>query len=260
MNEQMKERVPYQEIDYLALKDLRMDHYQRNTNQQRVKDMAADFDENRVMVLLVSYRDGQYFLIDGGHRRSTMLQLGYTHALCIVLRGLTYEREAYYFRMQDKNNQRPSHPEKFQAGIEEKDEQHVAINEIVRKYDFAIGRSKNSIQSIKELFNICEMYGVQTLDTVLQLIRETWDGATLALRRESLIGLAEFVHRFGRVEFVERMRQRDIYTIWRKFKELYANALGSTTAPARNAFCASLVHFYNKGLQRNSRRYLKMEG
>ena len=42
-------------------------YYQRNLNANRVKRIAAEFDERIANAPKVSYRDGHYYVFDGQH-------------------------------------------------------------------------------------------------------------------------------------------------------------------------------------------------
>ena len=256
----MKEKNTNPNIDVLPLATMILEDYQRDLDLEWAKAIADNFSEDMVGPLVVHLNeDGQYAVLDGSHRRWAMMTLNHTDAFCLVLTGMTYEERAAYFRKQNKSRKQPTTYDDFKAGLKEKDPVCMAINSVAAKNDFTIGKNAGQLRSIQMLILICKTYGVMVLDSVLKLIGDTWRDEHLALRREFLGGVAEFVKRFGPADFVERMSNCDVRRIWRTYNELCTNAIVSTAASMRKAFCFSLVQHYNAGLRRNSPRFLRME-
>jgi len=71
--------------------------FQRPISSAQVEKITSNFDENRLGVLTVSYRDGVYYIVDGACRVHVMRNLDYTHAYAVILTGLTYSQEAKLF-------------------------------------------------------------------------------------------------------------------------------------------------------------------
>ena len=253
-----------QTIQMLPVSELRTCGYQRTTNTAQVDKIAASFDEAKLGMIVVSERDGQYHLLDGAHRTAALRKLGYTHAMCIVLRGLTYKDEADYFRSQNQNVRPLTKYNLFKAGLESGDRVCVRIDEICRANGYIVSMSSrgfNNISAIYALTTICAVYGYSCLDATLKLLRNTWEGVNNATRREFLVGVAEFVHRFGPAQFAERMRYKNIAAIWQDYLAETSHSNRQTCDPAmRKAFCRVLVRHYNKGLASNSKKRLEMEG
>lgn len=259
----MIEKTTNQAIRLLPLGALQVGGYQRPTNTAQVEKIAAHFDEAKLGLPIVSARDGQYHLLDGAHRVAALRKIGYTHALCNVLSGLTYRDEAEYFRTQNQNTRQLTKYNLFKAGLESGDELCVEIDRITRANGFAVGmsfRSFNNISAIYALTTVCTVYGYGTLDETLKLLRATWEGINNVTRREFLVGTAEFVHRFGPANFAERMRLKSIAEIWQDYLAESSHSNRTSSDPAmRKAFCRVLVRHYNKGLSANSRKRLIME-
>lgn len=253
-----------QTIKTLPVGELLTGGYQRPTNPAQVEKIAAGFDEAKLGLPIVSERGGKYHLLDGAHRTAALRKLGYTHAKCIVLSGLTYAEEAEYFRTQNQNSRPLTKYNLFKAGLESGDEMCVKIDRITRANGFVVGMSNrnfNNISAIYALTTICTVYGYETLDKTLKLIRSTWDGVGSVTRREFLVGVADFVHRFGRVNFAERMRFKSIAEVWQDYlAETTRSPRLSSDPTMRRAFCRVLVRHYNKGLSGKSRQRLVMEG
>ena len=260
----MIEKATNQTLKLLPIGELQVGGYQRPTNTAQVEKIAAHFDEAKLGLPIVSARDGKYHLLDGAHRVAALRKIGYTHALCIVITGLSYQDEADYFRTQNQNSRPLTKYNLFKAGLESGDEMCVQIDRITRANGFMVGMSANRfnyIAAIYSLTTICTVYGYEVLDTTLALIRATWDGINNATRREFLVGIAEFVNRYGTVKFAERMRFKNLATIWQDYLVETGHANRQASDPMmRKAFCRVLVRHYNQGLNPNSKNRLTMEG
>ena len=196
-----------QHIEHVELSKCVPTEYQRLTSEIQVKKIAGGFKEAKLGVLTVSLRDGKYHIIDGLHRAKALKILGYTHAPCIVLTGLTYEQEADFFRKQNENKRIITTFDDFKAGLEAKDEMCLNINKILNENEFQIGRGGFfKISSIHALFTIVKDFGYDTLNDTLFLLANTWSDIKQASRSEFLLGTAEFVYRYGIAEFSERLK------------------------------------------------------
>ena len=151
--------------------------------------------------------------------------------------------------------------EHFWLGLASDDETCVRIYQIVRSHGFHFGydnRNFYKIGAIKALFAIAEEYGYEVLDKTLFLIASAWCDSTEASRTESLLGVAEFVSRYGTADFIELLTGR--------FSEIYdyiqaARIRGSLFSKnARKKICRVIVDHYNRRLAQNSMSRLKWEG
>ncbi len=253
----------YQRVEELFLDDVEMCDYQRPTNDRQVANIMANFDEAKLGMPIVSERDGHYYLLDGNPRVAALRKLNYTSAKFIVLSGLTYTEEAAYFRSQNENTRPLSKFNLFRAGLEAQDNLCVNIERIVRTHGYKVSgsaRDANAITAIYTLEVVATIYGFEILNDTLALIRDTWDGVKNATNREFIVGVAEFVKRFGARDFASRMQNRRISTIWQDYLAKCPSGNRVSSDPAvRRAFCRVLVEHYNKGIPSNSKRRLRME-
>ena len=255
------EKTTNQRVASISLVKIEPSDYQRPTNTRQVANIVKNFDEAKLGTLTVSERNGKYYLIDGAHRSWALRNLGYTHVLCTVLSGLTYEQEADYFRKQNQDKRPLTPGDLFKAGLASGDIQCANINRIVRANGFRIGTGKKDffrLMSIHALYTISEDFGYKALDDTLFLLANTWSGIAKASQSESLLGVAEFVHRYGIVEFAERMHEK-FAVVWYDYCEAMRvhGSVGSSTS--RKKYCRILVEHYNKGIVHNSKKRLKWE-
>ncbi|GHU38144.1 hypothetical protein FACS1894105_11590 [Clostridia bacterium] len=254
-------KIANQRIDRVRIADFRPSNYQRTTDPKQVKNIISKFNETKLGLLTVSYRDNQIFLVDGAHRTLALRELGYTHATCLVLTGLTYDEEAEYFRLQDEDQRGMSPWNKFNAGIEAKNPVYVKINDIVKVNGFTITRSNGNfynLSSVYALFTIVADFGYDVLDNTLCLLASTWSSISRASKCECLLGTAEFVNRYGMAEFPERMR--DVFgAVWYEYTEAMRVHGSINSVTSRKKFCKILVGLYNKRLKPTNKRYLSWE-
>lgn len=126
---------------------------------------------------------------------------------------------------------------------------------------FRIGRGSQNfynIASILTLFTIVGDFGYPVLDDTLCLIANTWSGIARASQSECLLGVAEFVHRYGMADFAERMRDK-FSVVWYDYSEAMRNRGSAGSSASRKKFCRALVEQYNKGIRRNCKKYLVWE-
>jgi hypothetical protein len=252
-------RLTSQRIEHIKLSDCVPTAYQRLTDTVKLAKIIREFTEKKLGVLTVSLRDGNYYIIDGLHRSIALKRLGYTHAPCIVLTGMTYEQEADFLRKQDENKRRISTFDDFKAGIEAKDKKCLEINEILRENGFKIGRGGFfKINSLRTLFTIVNDYSYKTLDDTLFLLAHTWGDIKKASNSEILLGIAEFVSRYGVAEFSERLKNK-FSVIYYDYAEITHMRGSVTLSSPREKLCRILVEHYNKGIHANSKKRLKWE-
>jgi hypothetical protein len=264
MEEFMTYKTTNQRIEEIALDCVKMDKYQRTTKNRQVKNIAANFDEAWLGIPIVSFRGGEYYLLDGNHRIAALRKENYTHTKFIVLTGLTYEQEAKYFLSQNKNSSPLSKSNLFNAGLEAKDEMCVNIDKIARANGYKINGSQRDGDAITAIFAleiVAVVYGYDVLNDTLSLLRKTWDGVKNATNREFIVGVAEFVNRFGKRDFAARMRKQNLARIWQHYILFVQNNNRSCNDPLmRKAFCRVLVEHYNESIHPDSKDYLRLEG
>jgi hypothetical protein len=231
--------------------DLYTDEYQREVKAKRVRRIARSFDPIKAGVILVSERGGIKYLIDGNHRVSAMKTIDVAECPAIVLQGLTREQEAEYFRRQNENTGKLSHYDLFKAGLVAKDAECLEIQQIVVKNEFRLSSSSkesNRITAIHSLIRIYRQYGAATLDKTLTLIRQTWGDGRDMTKTEYLLGIAEFIKRFGMIDFAERFGDIPFASIYQRYQMLRE---GMTN---KRAFCMALTQRYNDTIHNPKKR------
>lgn len=183
--------------------------YQRTVRNNKVNHIVGNFDADIIGIILVSHRDGAYYIIDGQHRVEALRRLGSKNVLCQVLTGLTYEEEAEKFEKLNTNRTALTPINKFNARIEAKDNTALSIISSLKKYGFDCPRKTNKsddnlIGSVSSLEKIYNKNGVKHFESVLKLIRVCWNGDKRSLQASIILGLSNFLYNHS-VEMNEQL-------------------------------------------------------
>jgi hypothetical protein len=151
-----------QRIEIIPLNRVMAAAYQRTTNTKQVVRIMNNFNEAKLGVLIVSERDGNFYIVDGTHRVSALRRLGYKSAMFIVLEGLTYEQEADFFRRQNENTRQLTLYTRFKAGLESNDKLCKTINAIVERNMFVVGTNSHDFNIITAIWQELAQYRQRT--------------------------------------------------------------------------------------------------
>lgn len=181
--------------EMVSVKNLKVGVYQRVLNTSFAKEIATNFDMNKVGVITVSSRDGDFNVIDGQHRVYSARMAKVPMLMCQVLYGLTYEEEANLFVDLNGIRYKLSALDYFNAEVEAKNKEALDIKYIVEKNGMGVSRgtAKNKINAIAALSKIYKKHGKYHLDSTLQFIKLTWVGANEAFSQNMLRGVSEFI-------------------------------------------------------------------
>ena len=70
--------------------------YQRTVKQYRVDEIVREWNDRKLIPVVVSFRDGKFNVVDGQNRIAAMRQMaggGDVTVPCIIHTGMTYETE-----------------------------------------------------------------------------------------------------------------------------------------------------------------------
>ena len=179
--------------------------YQRPVNMNRVKEIVAEFDPDLVNILKVSFRDGHYYVFDGSHTLEALRIVNakeHFQVICKLYKGLTYEREAQLFALQNGNATRVGTPYKMRALERAGDTPTVQFLEATRGTGFEISpgertSKKNTIAAVCKASAVYDQLGEEQYKAMLKLIKETWDGESWSVSQNMLSGMAIFYKTFG---------------------------------------------------------------
>lgn len=249
----MKNKVTTR-YQYVDVKSLRVDAYQREIDPLRIKKIIKDFDINLLGVIVVSLRDGMMNVIDGQHRVMVCMALGIKHVMAEIKEGMTLEEEAKYFNACNGANGE-SKPLKahdvFKAKIVGKDEEALGLERIAANNGLKFGKASgtNTLVAYKTITNMYRKDGPMHIDRVLSIIKASWGGSAISFHNNILVGVSEFVKVYGfdrnysDKNFIKQMSKVDPSRLVREIKS------DTTTNVTKVKSMNSLFKYYNLGLR-----------
>lgn len=185
-------RVTY---EMLPIKDLKLGNYQRDLDMTRCKSYAADFNINMMGTIMISEREGTYYIIDGQHRVIVANLVNQNEVFCQIIKGMTYEEEAILFGKLNTKIKHLSTTSLFNSGVEGKKAEETEIAAILKGVGFKVGRTKadDTIIAILAINTVYRKYGKKHLFETLALIKNIWNGKADSLNNKIITGVSEFI-------------------------------------------------------------------
>lgn len=153
------------------------DSYQRLV-QNNIKKLMRNWNDDECQALLVSYRDGYFYIMDGQHRFVVANVKNISHLVCEVYTGLTREEEAERFAKQNDNITRLTTYDTFKANLVYKEPTDMAIKRICDKYNITVKKSNCSknLQSVSHARRIINDGGSGALEWIFSVISDAnWE-------------------------------------------------------------------------------------
>lgn len=229
--------------------------YQRPLDMARVQKIVAHFREDLLNPVKVSRRDGKYYVFDGQHTLAALKARNNGCDLtvdCKVYKGLTREREAELFSLQNGISRSVQTICKlkalYTAGDPDVKEFYDFTNYSGVRMDFTKGKAAGKIIAVAKAYKIYNEVPSKDYTEILMLIRETWDGVPDSFSTEILGGVALFYklykHEFNHRTFVNQLSKISPKIIIRE-----GRALSDKKSDAK--FAKQILDFYNYKLRSN---------
>lgn len=185
--------------------------YQRSVRESRLRELTRKWDPGLLDPLVVSYRDGKFYLVDGQHRVVIQRRMygGDFNALCKLFHGLTYEAEAELCWKLDKANEKLNAAQSTNALVEAgcdpaiMEIQHLLLT---NGFKWALGKrvpGEYEIAVVRAVTSAYHLLGSAAFDRMLRLMAGAWDGAPCSLKGGFLSGFALFLKTYE-TELVDR--------------------------------------------------------
>jgi hypothetical protein len=248
-----RQRAPNKIYTYINLEDISMPLYQRPIIKALLRKIINTFDEKYLGVLVVSYRNNKFYLVDGQHRYTAMKRKGYQDAYCEVHYNLTYEQESRMFHDLDTIKVRLNSAHAFNALLEAQDDKALAIKRITEEEGYSIsfnrGASDKKLAALSTMQAIYRNGGENSLRLILRTIMQIWDGEKESLQCTVLVGFEKF--------YSERSNDIDIRHLIQKLTKVPVNALLRNSKQYKVdrsiAFAQAIVNVYNSGKTEKNR-------
>ena len=223
-------------------------YYQRNLNANRVKRIAAEFDERIANAPKVSYRDGHYYVFDGQHTIAARKLLNNNcdlNIVCKVYSGLTEQQEALLFAQQTGVSAPLTAGAKMRAKIRGGDPEAIAFLNATNRagfgLSFAQSHAKWKIACIATAFAEYRKHGEHIYTDALRVLAEAWEGDIDSLRAEVLQGVTQFValydHEYDPIRLIRQLQRTSPVAIYRSGQAM--------TGPNYQKYMLQILKAYN---------------
>lgn len=179
--------------------------YQRPVSEKEIDALVSEWDDDKCDFLLVSYRDDKFYIIDGQHRYTAAKYKGIKELPCIILTGLTEQKEALIFSRQNRNVKKLTVFDKYRANIINGDASipevkiDMEINRICSKHNIEVkhvcGKNANEriLRSLSRAQGIVKTHGSDCLEWIIDTICKTnWNSRSNATSQNMLYMLKCF--------------------------------------------------------------------
>ena len=177
--------------------------YQRPVDEKAVDNLIKHWDDRLLDPLIVSFRDGHFYVVDGQHRISAMKRMnGSTNIMvpCKVYSGLTYEQEAELYYKLDRAKTHLTMAQSTKALLESGvNKDYTEIRRLIEVAGFhwmlekKSGAAKNEILATRAIFSSYKSLGPDAFSRMLNLLKSTWDGDPESLSAMMLSGMTLFL-------------------------------------------------------------------
>ena len=171
--------------------------YQR-VRTQNISKMAANWDAHKCKDILVSYRDGQFYVIDGANRCAAAKIAGVHTINCILYEGLTEKDEAKLFAQQDDLKQKVSTVDKFKALLVAENHVAIAIAKLCNEYSVKIRKYNTSdvavLTGFSALMHLYEHHGESGLRWVFDVIKQSGWHSVRGAYGSTIISSLEYMY------------------------------------------------------------------
>lgn len=226
--------------------------YQRPIEKKAVERLVREWDERLLDPIIVSFRDGKFYVVDGQHRIVALrLMNGGKDVMvdCRVYSGMSYKQEADFCYKLDKAKKRLNLSQSTNALAESgTDAEITEVKRLVESAGFvwALSKSKGKtgeIVSTRALVNAYRLLGGQAFSRLLSLLWDTWQGDPRSLTAAVISGTALFLKTYDTElvdhTFVTRLSKADPDEINRRGRADFS----TSSAPLR--FARVILEKYN---------------
>lgn len=179
--------------------------YQNVFDQSIVDKIVNEFSKSLLRPLEVSYRDGQYNVIDGKHRLTGIKELEKLTNVkipvpCWVHYGLTSEGECKLFVDLEKEKRSIGSMELYKAAYEANDDFTVNFVDTIRKvgfiFDFCSTSKNGRIHMTTTPSKVLDKLGQVDFERFLTLLYDTWNGDKNFLSQRFFNGFCNFYENY----------------------------------------------------------------
>lgn len=248
----MKKMIPFNQLAKAG--------YNRAIRRAWVNKIKRYFNESLIRPVIVSFRDGKYWVIDGQHTSQALYELNNydpnTLIECHVLTDLTYEDEARLFVEYNNSSHSIGKTDEVKGLIESQDDNAIVFLKTVTVNGYNLDGDNNSLSAIGSAWTIFNKNGgAATLDSILKITSSCWpDDSKTATQGKIIDGIAEFLRRhdyeYSFDHFVKMLRKSTAQELVDSAKPYYDR----TPKRYKWPYCVytEIIPRYNYGLPKKS--------
>ncbi|MCX7923501.1 MAG: hypothetical protein N3B21_16050 [Clostridia bacterium] len=238
--------------DNLKVRQLKIDQQVQGSLQvKRVNSIVQNYDPKFIGTIIVSKRaNGEYYVMDGYHRSTSLKRLGIEEVYCEVHENLSLEDEAQYYLAYNKHRKNPKAVDDYKVSLTAGVVEVVTVNRILSELNIEV--SESGFRSPRKALEVLRTYG-------LGITKKTIEIYVIAWGKKNLIGkyikeLAKFIN--------DNEEQIDFTILTNKMKKYKFNEIDElinkylisrSVNSAVKAFEAILYNIYNHGLPKEKR-------
>lgn len=201
---------------------LELDHSYQRIETGNAKKIADNWDDNACEFLLVSYRNGKFYVIDGQHRMIAAKIKGIESLPCVILTGLTKGEEARRFSVQGMGRKKLTPNDTFKANIECGNVEYkevatdMEIKRICDKYGVTITKSNfnldhnpKRLRSISRSRMIVNGNGSECFEWILDTItKSNWNECIDAYEKDMMMLLKSYYVEHSHINNLEQATEK----------------------------------------------------
>jgi len=175
--------------------------YQRPVQESKLTKLVNEWDDGLLDPLVVSYRNNNFYLVDGQHRVIALRRKngGDVTVSCKLYHGLSYQQEAELCYKLDKARKQLSLSEATNALLESgADPEITNIRNLLEFNGFTWALEKRipgdyDIVVTRAVINAYRLLGSEGFDRMFYLMSAAWQGAPSTLQGNFISGMALFL-------------------------------------------------------------------
>lgn len=176
--------------------------YQRPVQEADVMRIVNNFNPLMLDDIIVSFRDGMYYIVDGQHRTSALKRIHHGDCMvwCKVLSNLSYTEEAELYNRFNSSRKKLNYNDTVRAHVEAKDNPELNdIKHIVENAGFILNTAKGGgrtgqISCLKASVNAYRLLGRNDFEWMLLIISRLWGGQKNNTHQNIISGLSLFLN------------------------------------------------------------------
>lgn len=159
----------------LPVEILKIDTYQRPV-QKKVREIAVNWDPAKAGAIKVSYRDGEFWVVDGQNRMEAAKMAGVSILYCQVSTKKSRQEEAWDFIRQGEGVVLMSSFDIFNAMVVAGDKNALIVERLSKTYGVRCRKGKRSTAPIfggmSAIMDACDRHGEAGVEWILSTIKQ----------------------------------------------------------------------------------------